>query len=493
MQAMHQKSNELKMRVMELFASQTYTLDKYISKLAKSQRFKNVKGPLYDPNTGWNPGYRVMANDLRSIIPLKPFEALHKTPDVYFGQPADAEVDSIGYMPFTWMQDGVKLTVHPINYELARAKGIREIYSRIARDMDTKRTFWTNRLFTPEELLKDYGEYWTEWNKALVSHKIGGYENENDVLFKDKFVKFLKKLRSGQIQGKDNNLETATKKKGIDWGTVATVGLALGSPVGLAIVGIGMAGKALFNAGKKAVKNVSRILNYDKGDPNLEYKDGDSWLERRKKDTKRAWRKAQAAEAIYELRDEEVGGVKYGGVRDFWLDSGALDLFANNTIMGTVGATTPLIDFLIKKGMFPEAPKADKANRIHDLMHWFFEKAGIKGYSWKQVMVDEPSQAGFAQVFLEYLKYKVLPQWNKVEKLLSNDITYKTKATHEKLLKGIHLINFMMSENGIFAFMNKHLRFPNMAIKLIDYSNAKGEERKKLDGYRKAMGIPDQA
>ena len=35
------------------------------------------------------------------------------------------------------------------------------------------------------------------------------YEKPDDVLFKDRFGRFLKKLRAGKIQGKDNNLETA--------------------------------------------------------------------------------------------------------------------------------------------------------------------------------------------------------------------------------------------------------------------------------------------
>ncbi len=35
------------------------------------------------------------------------------------------------------------------------------------------------------------------------------YEKPDEVLFKDRFGRFLKKLRAGKIQGKDNNLETA--------------------------------------------------------------------------------------------------------------------------------------------------------------------------------------------------------------------------------------------------------------------------------------------
>ena len=223
----------------------------------------------------------------------------------------------------------------------------------------------------------------------------------------------------------------------------------------------------------------------------MEYKEGDSWWERRKKDAKRLKRKAQAALTIKEWRGTKAFGVLYGDVRDFWLDSGALDLFNNTTIMGTVGAAIPLIDFLIKKDILPKAPAADKSNRIHDLMHWFYEKAGISGYDWKQVVGDEASQAGFAQVFLEYLKYKVLPQWNRVEKLLSDEITYKTQRTNARLLKGVVKLNLLMSQKGIFEFMYKQLRFPNMKIKLIDYSNADWWDRRRLDKYRRDMGIPD--
>ena len=161
--------------------------------------------------------------------------------------------------------------------------------------------------------------------------------------------------------------------------------------------------------------------------------------------------------------------------------------------MGTVGAAIPLIDFLVRRGMLPKGPKAEKANRIHDLMSWFYEMAGIKGYDWKQVVGDEPSQAGFAQVFLEYLKYKVLPQWNRVEQLLSDEITYKTADTNAKLLKGVVKLNTLMSQKGIFAFMYKHLRFPNMKIRIVDYSNASRilGEVGLLNKYRAEMGIPD--
>ena len=42
-----------------------------------------------------------------------------------------------------------------------------------------------------------------------------------------------------------------------------------------------------------------------------------------------------------------------------------------------------MLQFLIKRNMLPKAPKEAKANELHDLMHWFFGLAGIKGYQWK--------------------------------------------------------------------------------------------------------------
>lgn len=103
-------------------------LDQYIEQLSKSTRFKNVTGPLYHPDGGWNPGYRVFAKDLLSPIPLKPFEAIHDRADVPIGEPAEAETASIGFMPFKWFQDGVEIVANPIGYEIERAKAIRKLY-----------------------------------------------------------------------------------------------------------------------------------------------------------------------------------------------------------------------------------------------------------------------------------------------------------------------------------------------------------------------------
>ena len=103
-------------------------LDAYIDRLSKSTRFKNIKGVLYHPTNGWNPGYRIFASDLMSPIPHTPFEAIHQKADVPIGTPVEAEQNSIGFMPFTWMQDNARITVNPVGYELERAKALRKLY-----------------------------------------------------------------------------------------------------------------------------------------------------------------------------------------------------------------------------------------------------------------------------------------------------------------------------------------------------------------------------
>ena len=453
---------------------QITAIDKYILQLSKSTRFQNVKGPLYDPNKGWNIGYRVLASDLMTPIPLTPFEAVHSKPDIPFGQPAAAEVDSIGFMPFKWIQKGVQQCVHPIKYELARAKAIRDIYKRYLDELCNTYKSTEN---ADNSTAKWYTQCWTEWNYAIGKHNIGGYENENDVLFKDRFGKFLEKLRAGKIQGSDNNINTA-------------VGQAQGW-IEETAEWVSDAQKAVFKPIVKLVQNVARVFDYDKGDSSLDYKEGDSWWERRKKDAKRVARKVMTAKMLADWRAATAFGINYGDVRDFWIDSGILDLFNNNTVMGTAGAAIPLLEFLRKKGILGKAPKADRANVLHDLMWNFFNFAGIKGYTWEQVKGDEAAQAGFAQVFLEYMRYKVLPQWNDVEKLLSDDITYRTGDSHKNMVRGVGLLLKLMSSKSLFDFMYKYLRFPNMEVKLIDYSNANWVERLMLDKYRKQMGILD--
>ena len=78
-----------------------------------------------------------------------------------------------------------------------------------------------------------------------------------------------------------------------------------------------------------------------------------------------------------------------------------------------------------------------------------------------------------------------------MEQLLSDDITFRNDESHKKMEEGLKVLLGLMSPPSLFDFMFKHLRFPNLAVKLVDYSNARGNDIKKLDAFRNAMGIPD--
>ena len=100
--------------------------------LGSSPRFKNVKGPLYHPVTGWNVGYRVMSQDLMTPIPLEPYEEIHDKPDIPFGTPIAQNEEKTygkGWTPFTWINlGGARISVNPLNFEIARATAILKLY-----------------------------------------------------------------------------------------------------------------------------------------------------------------------------------------------------------------------------------------------------------------------------------------------------------------------------------------------------------------------------
>lgn len=66
-----------------------------------------------------------------SPIPMTPFEAMHARADVPFGTAVSPEIDSIGYMPFTWMQDGMKVSANPVLFEYKRANVIWRIWNSL--------------------------------------------------------------------------------------------------------------------------------------------------------------------------------------------------------------------------------------------------------------------------------------------------------------------------------------------------------------------------
>ena len=163
---------------------------------------------------------------------------------------------------------------------------------------------------------------------------------------------------------------------------------------------IGLAPVSYYGAkiAAKAAANVKRTLSYDKKlkEPLLSKEDKKlPWYKRglklAKNFVKKQVRKVTTGGRLLLLRGHKFFDIMYGTIRDFWLDSGALDLFNNSTIMGTAGAAIPLLQFLLDKGILKKAPSAENSNPIHDLMFWFYNYAGIKGYDWKQVVGDAPS------------------------------------------------------------------------------------------------------
>ena len=382
-----------------------------------------MKGYLYDPENGWNPGYRVVASDLRSIIPLTPFERLHKKADVFFGQTAGPDSNSMGYVPFTWIQNGVRVCVNPILYELARARAIRRLYSFLHGGFVNSNE-WLNTMYKdPMDVLKSCNKDWLEWNFAMKSHnhmEYGTGDNSDikpdDVLLKDYFVRFLQKYRDGKINIKQNNLEFAKAQwndhlgvEGDTWEAVAD--------------GVTAPGRWVAKQASDTVDTVKRVLSYDK----FEDKEEEVWEDKQvqeeqdvtveeehkekkwwnpfswkwvtwivnvvkrmlvwvwkkvKKVITKAMRAAEAAKRLNQWRGVNVNGMSYGDVRDFMINNGVINMFNRGIIQNTVGTAEPLIEFLVDKNILPKAPKVKDATPIHDLMWGFFNWAGIKGYSW---------------------------------------------------------------------------------------------------------------
>lgn len=53
-------------------------------------------------------------------------------------------MDSIGFMPFKWVQKGAPVSVNPIAYELQRAIAIRKIYEKLMADVAEEGWFFDN-------------------------------------------------------------------------------------------------------------------------------------------------------------------------------------------------------------------------------------------------------------------------------------------------------------------------------------------------------------
>ncbi len=472
-------------------------LDAYIDKLSKANRFAGVKGKLYDPVAGWNPGYRVLQSDLMSIIPTKPFEAIHNALDVKIGEPyPEPEKGSIGYMPFQWIQNGVRVIANPLGYELQRAKAIRSIYAEIMESLSTAKD-------DKEALGKfqKYSEYWNQWNFITKKQSIGYYDNPDDVIYKDRFQIFLEKFRKGEVASKDNNLEHAKKIDKIDWGKWgkrALMGLAIGlGSVVLSPVGMAVAAAAVHGVKKLIVRPIQDVLKYDRNaNKDAEEVDENAWFGKRwftkgMNAARKAKRFAQGLARLNRLKKFEAFGLKYGDVRNWMIDGGVLSLFKQGQIANTALSAIPLLDWLKDHYALDTAKDKDgDASSLHDLISYYFLQTNTHGYKWSMLKDDKYALAGFAQSFLEYFALKVIPLWNRVERFLGLDMTYRTENTDKALKTAIIKLHISLQGAAIVDFMRKYLRFPHMKVKLVDFPNAVGGQLTKLRMYRHKLGIP---
>ena len=123
-------SDSEKYRDQILVLASTYisNLDQYMDWIhqVRQKRYLNVRPtPLYDVETGWNPVYRITADDLKTSLPFNPLEEMHQKEDIAFGTPVGPETESKGYMPFTWIQNGARVTIDPWAFKWWRAYAIR--------------------------------------------------------------------------------------------------------------------------------------------------------------------------------------------------------------------------------------------------------------------------------------------------------------------------------------------------------------------------------
>lgn len=190
----------------------------------------------------------------------------------------------------------------------------------------------------------------------------------------------------------------------------------------------------------------------------------------------------------------KVGNVSYWDVRKLMLDTGLLSTLQGGTVMGTVGVALPILKAFVDNGWLDRgSTDAHDTNAMHSLMWGFFKFAGITGYDWNNANTDNQAQAAFAQSFLEYIHLNVTPLWNQVELLLTRDITKPSEETEKGLATTIDRLLGVFNKEALFKFLQQHLRFPNMNVKVIDYGNATPEQAKLLDKYRQQMGIPTPA
>ena len=322
----------------------------------------------------------------------------------------------------------------------------------------------------------------------MISHEYDYSDvdvDEDTVLFQDKFIKFFNRLKAGELRADQNNIEYATNLYGEGWWE------ATKEFVAEKIIGsVADAGRAIGDWAKKQVDDVHRALSYRKTESEKQggLMGGISHVANM----------ISGGVRLKSWRGEEAEGVKYGTVRDLMIDKGIISLFASGQVENPTKWAIPIMDFLLKKFDMPWAPKVENQTSMHDLMWNFFNYADIPGYSWEEAQKNPAIVAGFAQSFLEYFCFEVLPEWNIAEQKLSDALSsggifggdeYENNIMYAEL----PVLHGLFHANSIFKFMKEHLRFPLIETTVVDYDNASDYGAELLDQYRRDSGYYDRA
>lgn len=475
-----------------IITPQVNMIDNYIKQLEKSTRFQNVKGTLYDVQYGWNPGYRVQPNDLLTPIPLTPFEPVHNKNDIQFGDPPVKSEEYKGYLPFGWRQDGQMISANPILFELQRAYRIRNIWADMAEDIIDEHGRWFTKWDSSQENIVDeifpkYAEKWRDANSVVL----GDYDD--DVYYGDKFVNFFNKLMSGKIDEKDNNMNRAQEENAepsfwdTGWGTATKIA----GRVALSLVTMGGSeiAMAAFKIGSVVADKVGKIADNIKAD--LSYDDRGEGVFGNLMAGANSYIKMNGFLFFDGYNDYKVNGHEYGDIADMMRNDGILELFSHSQITAPIDHANALIQAFMDDDIISESKdKSGNPPQIHHLMSQFFDRVGIKGYSWENAKDDKLTLAGFSQSFLEYIGTQIIPEWQNVQALLKDNIS-GGKTTEKQVNAGLEKFLQLFDQNKIFDFFDKYIRFGQLNVRVVDYSNATSKERILIDAFKRKLGIPD--
>ena len=348
-----------------------------------------------------------------SAIPLTPFESIHQNRDIPLGVPAGPEKDSIGFMPFTWIQDNNRISAHPLKFELERAQAVRKIYEWTAGQVANIGRWWTGDThfdiedFKKKVLPKAF-DMWRSWNRVMGEKIKFDYQDKNHIIFGNKFAEFINKWRQGEMDESENTMESVDNKKGYlerlksapTWMKVAA---AVTAPIGgamffllkpLAEDAMRAVSKFAVKAASNIKKTITRTISYDKSEKAKG--DGTFWGNL-KAGAKNAFKAAKSAARLAWWRLKSFNGVNYGNVRDFMIDGGVIDLFKGGTVANPIAKAIPLIRELVRMGVIAKDGSASHEDMpMVSLIKGYFDRVNIRGFDWRQLAGDRPALAGFA-------------------------------------------------------------------------------------------------